>query len=102
LLGDAPAEDQIKRGDLKFRLHGEKLNGEFALVHMRGRGKGNEWLIIKKKDAFAQPGWNIEDHARSVLTGRSQQEIAKDLPPVKTEEKPKKKPATQKKTLKAR
>src|SRR5262249_35273393 len=32
---------------------------------------------------FAQAGWNIEDHARSVLTGRTQQEIAADLPPVK-------------------
>src|SRR5271156_4278209 len=35
LLGEGvPAEDQIKRGDLKFRLHGEKLNGDFALVLM--------------------------------------------------------------------
>ena len=72
---------QIERGDFKFRLHGEKLRGEFALVLMRGRGKGNEWLLIKKKDADAQPGWNIEDHARSVLTGRTQQEIAENLPP---------------------
>ena len=72
---------QIERGDFKFRLHGEKLRGEFALVLMRGRGKGNEWLLIKKKDAEAKPGWNIEDHARSVLTGRTQQEIAEDLPP---------------------
>src|SRR5579871_808540 len=82
LLGDAPANEQIARGDLKFRLHGEKLKGEFALVHMRGRGKGNEWLIIKKKDANAQPGWNVEDHAYSVLTGRTQQEIAENLPAV--------------------
>ncbi|MGP0074741.1 MAG: DNA ligase D [Bryobacteraceae bacterium] len=81
LLGDAPALAQIERGDFKFRLHGEKLRGEFALVLMRGRGKGNEWLLIKKKDADAKPGWNIEDHARSVLTGRSQQEIAENLPP---------------------
>jgi len=81
LLGDAPALAQIERGDFKFRLHGEKLRGEFALVLMRGRGKGNEWLLIKKKDADAQPGWNIEDHARSVLTGRTQQEIAENLPP---------------------
>ena len=80
LLGDAPALAQIARGDFKFRLHGEKLRGEFALVLMRGRGKGNEWLLIKKKDAEAKPGWNIEDHARSVLTGRSQQEIAEGLP----------------------
>jgi len=81
LLGDGPALAQIERGDFKFRLHGEKLRGEFALVLMRGRGKGNEWLLIKKKDAEAKPGWNIEDHARSVLTGRTQQEIAENLAP---------------------
>ena len=85
LLGDASGPDQIKRGDLKFRLHGEKLQGEFALVLMRGRGKGNEWLLIKKRDATAQTDWNVEDHATSVLTGRTQQEIAEDLPAVKVD-----------------
>jgi len=80
LLGDAPAAAQIERGDFKFRVHGEKLRGEFALVRMRNRGKGNEWLLIKKKDADAKPGWSVEDYARSVLTGRTQQEIAEDLP----------------------
>ena len=88
LLGDAPGVDQIARGDLKFRLHGDKLRGEFALVLMRGRGKGNEWLLIKKKDGDAQPGYNVEDHARSVLTGRSQEEIARDLPPLKSDDSP--------------
>ena len=39
-LGDARA--MLNKGDLKFRLHGEKLKGEFALIHMKGRGKGNE------------------------------------------------------------
>ena len=82
LVGDSPGQAQIERGDLKFRLHGEKLTGEFALVHMRNRGKGNEWLLIKKKDASAKPGWNVEDYARSVLTGRTQQEIADNLPAV--------------------
>jgi bifunctional non-homologous end joining protein LigD len=80
LLDNASGEDQIKRGDLKFRLHGEKLNGDFALVLMKGRGKGNEWLIIKKKDEFATPAWDIESHAYSVLSGRSQEEIARNLP----------------------
>ncbi|MCU1260395.1 MAG: dependent ligase, partial [Bryobacterales bacterium] len=80
LIGDLPARDQIARGDLKFRLFGEKLKGEFALVKMHGRGKGNEWLLLKKKDAEARPGWDVEDSARSVKTGRSQEEIAKDLP----------------------
>jgi bifunctional non-homologous end joining protein LigD len=78
LLGDASAEEQLARGDFKFRLHGEKLTGEFAVVRMK-RGKGNEWLLLKKKDASAQPGWNTEDHAVSVLTGRTQEEIARGL-----------------------
>src|SRR5580658_1307021 len=80
LLGDAPVEQQLARGDLKFRLHGEKLKGEFALVLMKNRGKGNEWLLIKKRDAGAVPGWDIEQYAWSVLSGRTQQEIAQGLP----------------------
>src|SRR5436305_14295509 len=60
LIGDDPAAVQIERGDLKFRLHGEKLSGTWAIVHMKNRGKGNEWLIIKKKDEASQPDWNIE------------------------------------------
>ena len=40
LLGDGPAEEQIARGDLKFRLHGEKLNGDFALVLHEGPRQG--------------------------------------------------------------
>jgi bifunctional non-homologous end joining protein LigD len=79
LLGTGDAEQQIARGDLKLRLHGEKVRGEFALVLMKGRGKGNEWLLIKKRDEFADPDWDIEDHAFSVKTGRTQEEIARNL-----------------------
>jgi len=79
-LGERSVEEEIKRGDLKFRLEGAKLRGEFALVRMKGRGKGNEWLLIKKRDTEARPGWDPEGFAWSVLTGRTQEEIAKDLP----------------------
>lgn len=78
--GDIPVEEQLARGDLKFILHGEKLKGRFALVRMKTQ-KGNEWLLIKKRDEFAQPGWDVEQHAWSVLTGRTQEEIAHGLPP---------------------
>lgn len=81
LLGDASAGEQLARGDFKFRLAGQKLSGEFALVQLKGsqmRGKGNEWLLIKKKDASARPGWDPEEHAKSVLTGRTQEEIASE------------------------
>ena len=78
LLGDASAEAQLDRGDFKVRIHGEKIHGEFAIVRTK-RGKGNEWLLIKKKDAAAQPGWDPEDHATSVLSGLTQEEIAQGL-----------------------
>jgi bifunctional non-homologous end joining protein LigD len=84
LLGDRDAEAQIQRGDLKFRLSGEKLRGDFALVLMKGRGKGNEWLLIKKKDEYADPDWDIESLAFSVKSGRTQEEIANDLPSKKS------------------
>ncbi|HWE53552.1 MAG TPA: DNA ligase D [Bryobacteraceae bacterium] len=80
LIGEESGAAQIARGDLKFELHGEKLNGTWALVQMKGRGKGNEWLIIKKKDDAAKTSWDIEDLAHSVKTGRTQEEIAADLP----------------------
>jgi bifunctional non-homologous end joining protein LigD len=80
LIGEAPGAEQIARGDLKFHLNGEKLKGDFALVQMRGRGKGNEWLLIKKRDAHAVEGWDVEEHAVSVLSGRTQEEIARNLP----------------------
>jgi len=87
LLGELPAAARIAKGDLKFRLHGEKLNGDFALVHMRSRGKGNEWLLIKKRDPFAVEGWDVEEHAWSVLSGRTQEEIAQNLPARKAKRK---------------
>src|SRR5579871_250237 len=80
ILGDKTPLEQLARGDFKFKLHGEKLKGEFAIVQMKGRGKGNEWLLLKKKDAEARPGWDVEQYAYSVSTGRTQQEIAKDRP----------------------
>jgi len=87
LLGEESGEAQIARGDLKFRLQGEKLKGDFALVQMKGRGKGNEWLIIKKRDEHAVPGWDVEANAYSVLSGRTQAEIARNLPARKTKRK---------------
>ena len=78
-LGDAA--EMLRKGDLKFRLDGKKLKGEFALVHMKSRrpgSKGTEWLLIKHRDAYVQPGYDIEKYDESVLTGRTMDEIAGD------------------------
>jgi len=71
----------LAKGDLKFRLKGKRLNGDFALVHIKGRrpgSKGNEWLLIKKKDDHVVLGFDIDAHETSVLTGRTMEQIAGD------------------------
>ncbi len=83
VLDNTPVDQQLTRGDFKFRLSGEKIRGDFAIVRTK-RGKGNEWLLIKKKDDAAKAGWDPEDHNRSVISGRTQEEIAQDLPAVTT------------------
>src|SRR5579862_548338 len=60
---DAEAVAMLKKGDLKIRLHGKKLNGDFALIHMRKRSekdKGTEWLLIKKHDEYEVKGYDID------------------------------------------
>src|SRR5215472_6468283 len=83
----APALDalqQLERGEIKFSLNGEKLRGGFVLVKIKRSEKGKEWLLIKHKDAFEDPKWNIEEHDGSVLTGRMIKEIAEEVPPKRT------------------
>jgi bifunctional non-homologous end joining protein LigD len=75
--GVSPAAE-IGRGKIKFILRGRKLSGMFTLVRMRSRdGSDNAWLLIKDKDAGAQPGWDPEHHDKSVKTGRTLDDIAK-------------------------
>jgi len=75
------ASAMLAKGDLKFRLHGQKLKGDFVLAKMRSRrpgSKGTEWLLIKKRDADALSGYDIDKLDSSVLTGRTMAEIAGD------------------------
>ncbi|HLX85352.1 MAG TPA: non-homologous end-joining DNA ligase [Terriglobales bacterium] len=76
------AAAMLTKGDLKFRLKGKRLKGDFALVHIKGRAgsKGNEWLLIKKKDDDVVAGFDINDdkYATSVLTNRTMAQIAGD------------------------
>ena len=78
---DAEASAMLKKGDFKIRLHGKKLNGDFALIHMRSRRpgtKGTEWLLIKKQDDAVVKGFDIDQYDESALTGRSMADIAGD------------------------
>ena len=55
----------LKKGNLKFVLHGKKLKGEFALVKIKNNNssKDNAWLLIKHKDAYAtEDAYSSEDY----------------------------------------
>ncbi|MEW6645168.1 MAG: DNA ligase D [Pseudomonadota bacterium] len=71
----------LAKGDLKFALAGEKLQGEWVLVRMkhdRGGGNRTNWLLIKHRDAYARVGDGdaLLAQDRSVASGRTMSEIA--------------------------
>jgi bifunctional non-homologous end joining protein LigD len=73
---DDPAA-AIANGELHFDLYGEKLRGRFVLVRTRRDRSGKEqWILLHKRDEYAQPGWNPEDHPQSVKSGRTNDEVA--------------------------
>jgi bifunctional non-homologous end joining protein LigD len=57
-IGDP--EEGMRKGDLKFVLHGTRLNGAFVLVRMRPRpnqrSRQDNWLLIKKHDEEERAG----------------------------------------------
>src|ERR1700744_91936 len=61
----------LDRGHLSFRLHGEKLEGGFALTRIR-EGKDETWLLIKRRDEEADARRNpVKSQPESVLSGRT-------------------------------
>lgn len=75
VIGEPAAEGQVERGDFKFKLKGHKLRGDYVLVRTK-QNNGKDWLLIKKKDEFAQENWDIDLYPLSVKSGRTQEEIA--------------------------
>jgi bifunctional non-homologous end joining protein LigD len=75
----------LRRGDLKFRLSGEKLRGSWVLVRM-GKPSTQEdqkenWLLIKHSDDEAAPLEKrdiLQERPESVSTGRNMEEITAD------------------------
>jgi DNA ligase D-like protein (predicted 3'-phosphoesterase) len=67
--------EAIERGHAVFVLHGEKLEGGFALQRTRP-GEKPEWLLIKRRDEDARPGSDVvAESPRSVLSGSTLEEL---------------------------
>lgn len=69
----ATLQEGLKKGDLKFILHGKKLNGSFALIKTKGMGD-KAWLLIKHRDKYATDKDVTKDN-KSVVSGKDVEEI---------------------------
>jgi bifunctional non-homologous end joining protein LigD len=68
----------VEAGELHAELHGEKLRGKFVLVRTGSADSDKDWLLLHKHDEFAVEGWDAEDHPKSVLSGRTNDEVKAD------------------------
>ena len=88
-LGDP--HEALEEGDLKMRLNGHRMKGEWVLVHMKGRDSKRKagpprenWLLIKHRDDHAKDHETLTGRfTRSVSTGRDFDGIARGLKPKK-------------------
>jgi DNA ligase D-like protein (predicted 3'-phosphoesterase) len=70
-------EAQLRAGRFAFVLRGRKLQGGFALARLAHGRQGTEWLLIKRKDASADPAWRL----RSELTAARVRRLEERIPP---------------------
>ncbi len=79
---ELPHEDDARRavddGQIHVVLHGEKLRGNFVLFRTGRETAKEQWLVLHKRDEFAVAGWDPEDHPRSVLSGRTNDQVQAD------------------------
>ena len=74
-------DSALKKGELKFTLHGRKLKGSWVLVRTRGFGispSRSAWLLIKHRDQYASKNDIAAEMPKSVSSHRLLAEIAED------------------------
>ncbi len=81
-IGDRSPEEQLRKGELKFTLEGERLNGSYVIVRMKNDrygGKRTNWLLIKHRDEHALDAEGMDAmmaEDRSIASGRAMDDIA--------------------------
>ena len=71
---------EIANGKIKFVMRGKKLHGMFSLVKIKPRAgeRGEPWLLIKDRDEYVDPSYDLEEHPESAKTGKTLAQIAGD------------------------
>jgi len=73
----------VEAGELHAEVRGQKLRGRLVLVRREGPDRPDQphrgtWMLLHKHDRYAVAGWDPEQHPRSVLSGRTSDEVAAD------------------------
>jgi bifunctional non-homologous end joining protein LigD len=81
---EGKSEKDLEKGHLHFRLHGERMKGEWLLIRLKPRPKERteNWLLRKLDDEYAGGAGDLVDRClTSISTGRTMEEIAANAPP---------------------
>jgi len=73
--GNKVMEEGMKKGEIKFMLHGKKLKGSFALVKTKGWGPKDSWLLIKHNDEFVKKDYDANEYPKSAKSEKKIEEI---------------------------
>ncbi len=73
------ASRALARGELHVDLFGTKLRGRFILIRTSPPDVDKQqWLLLHKHDDFAVTGYDAEDHPKSAVSGRTNDEVRAD------------------------
>jgi DNA ligase D-like protein (predicted 3'-phosphoesterase) len=76
-----PIDQAIENGQLAIWLEGKKLKGGFALTRIRD-GRKPVWLLVKKRDQYADMGNPVTEQPWSVISGRTIEELDEKQPAI--------------------
>lgn len=74
--GERVMKEGLRKGELKFFLHGKKLRGSFALIKTKNFGPKNAWLLIKHTDQFVKKHYDANAHDISAVSKKTLSQIA--------------------------
>ncbi|MEA2419614.1 MAG: hypothetical protein QOE60_1820 [Thermoleophilaceae bacterium] len=76
-LHDEPMDESLARGHASFWLEGEKLRGGWSLRRIEGR----RWLLVKRRDEYADTADPVSNRPESVVSGRRIEGKRLGMPP---------------------
>jgi bifunctional non-homologous end joining protein LigD len=88
--GPLPAAEQIEKGEIKFRLMGNRLSGTFVLVKMQRSTRRNEWLFIRRSASESAEEAESQQRVRKAATTGAKNSVVgvKNLDAARTRDMP--------------